>query len=107
MKKTPVFGRARTGILFLWLAFLCSPALGEAKSVVFPMTIDFSLLRSMVVYTTFRGVDESVVILDECEGCRNITLSRPLYGGEEGRIRFETRCPSAWGPPSAATACFP
>ena len=107
MKKTPVFGRARTGILFLWLAFLCSPALGEAKSVVFPMTIDFSLLRSMVVYTTFRGVDESVVILDECEGCRNITLSRPLYGGEEGRIRFETRVSVRLGTPVGGDCLLP
>lgn len=107
MKKTPVFRRACAGILFLWLALLCSPALGEAKSVVFPMTIDFALLRSMVVYATFRDVDESTVILDEGEGCRKITLSRPLYGAEDGRIRFETRVSVRMGTPVGGDCLLP
>jgi len=94
-------------VLALGLALLCFPPVLEAKRVTFPMTIDFSLLRSLVVYSVFRDVDETAVILNEGEGCRNITLARPVYTEENGRIRFETRVSVTMGTTVGANCVLP
>jgi hypothetical protein len=79
----------------------------KTKTVTFPMTLDYPLLRSLVVYSVFRDADETAVLLDEGDGCRRITIARPFYGEEGGRIRFETRVSVRMGTVMGAKCVLP
>lgn len=107
MKKKSVPRGLFPGFLCLCLVFLLFPPLLEAKIVTFPMTIDYTLLRSLVIYSVFRDVDETAVILNEGDGCRKITLARPLYSEENGLIRFETRVSVRMGSTVGANCVLP
>ncbi|HSM74163.1 MAG TPA: hypothetical protein VK852_05995, partial [Desulfobacterales bacterium] len=67
------------------------PLGAQAKTVAFPITIDYPLLRALVVATVFSGPAENLVVLDESRGCRRIVVSPPAYSGENGLIRSEFR----------------
>jgi hypothetical protein len=67
------------------------PLGAQAKTVALPITIDYPLLRALVVATTFGGPAENLVVLDESRGCRRIVVSPPAYSGENGLIRSEFR----------------
>lgn len=91
MRKIEVLRRILPLVLCLFLTLPGAAQALKTKTVTFPMTIDYPLLRSLVVYSVFRDADETAVLLDEGNGCRKITIARPFYREEGGRIRFETR----------------
>jgi hypothetical protein len=76
-------------LIALWV-FWWVPLLGaQAKTVVLPITIDYPLLRALVVATVFSGPTETLVVIDESRGCRRVVVSPPDYSGENGLIRSE------------------
>lgn len=91
MRKIEVLQRILPLVLCLFLALPGAAQALKTKTATFPMTLDYPLLRSLVVYSVFRDADETAVLVDEGDGCRRITIARPFYGEEGGRIRFETR----------------
>jgi hypothetical protein len=91
MRSIEVLRRILPLVLCIFLALPGAAQALKTKTVTFPMTLDFPLLRSLVVYSVFRDADETAVLLDEGDGCRRIAISHPFYGEEGGRIRFETR----------------
>ncbi|PIP37943.1 MAG: hypothetical protein COX20_00165, partial [Desulfobacterales bacterium CG23_combo_of_CG06-09_8_20_14_all_52_9] len=69
--------RLRILIFCLCTILLAASAGGgtELKTVTLPLTIDYPLLRSLVVYHAFKSPDNSAVVLDEGDGCNFIRIS--------------------------------
>ena len=63
----------------------------EAKDVTLPLTLDYPLLRALVIQSFFPGPDHKVVLLDEANGCRKIVLSNPVFREESSDLSFEIR----------------
>jgi hypothetical protein len=61
------------------------------ETVTLPLTIDYPLLRSLVVATAFTDPEESRVLVDENQGCTRITVSQPQYAALDERVSLETR----------------
>ena len=76
-------------LIALWVFWWVPPLGAQAKTVALPITIDYPLLRALVVATAFGGPAETLVVLDESRGCRRIVVSPPDYSGENGLIRSE------------------
>ncbi len=79
-------------ILLLCLAPLfLPPAQALSKPISLPMTIDYGLLRSLVVATAFTDPGQTAVVVDEGDGCVKITVSEPTIREENSLVTLETR----------------
>ena len=78
-----------------------------AETVSMPLTIDYPLLRAMVVYQAFAEPNETATILDEKDGCNRVTLSHPSFREENSRVRFETRVHIRLGKPMGEICLMP
>ena len=80
----------RVSVLLLILIPLL-PGYAFSKTVSLPLSIDYTLLRSLVIYAAFTDPNQTAVVLDENNGCRKITISEPSFTEENSRVRFETK----------------
>ncbi len=103
MKRFPV-------ILFsLFTLLAATPAAGgpPLKTVALPLTIDYPLLGSLVVYHAFSGPSRSVVVLDEGDGCNFIRISNPVFSQSHGFLRCEIRVLMRTGAPFRDACLMP
>lgn len=77
------------GICLLGLALW--PAAALAETVALPVTIDYPLLRRLVVEQSFPGPGESALVVDEMGGCTRIEMSRPEMSPEREYLRLRCR----------------
>lgn len=82
----PVFYPA---LLLVFL--LLFPVAAFSETVTLPITIDFPMLRSLVVQEAFTGPDQSQVLLSEGKGCRKIVISEPVFSQSDSMVQFETK----------------
>jgi hypothetical protein len=81
-------GAGVISILFFVLIF---SSVAGAKEVTMPLTLDYSLLTSLVRQSHFSGPNQSAVLLDEDKGCRRIVLSNPVFRQEASDLLFEIK----------------
>ncbi len=95
--------------LAVLLTLLMVPSAGRAelKTVTLPLTIDYPLLRSLVVYHAFTGPDRSAIVLDEGDGCNFIRIADPIFSETNGLLRCETRVLIRTGAPFRDTCLMP
>lgn len=77
------------GLLFAFIFFL--PTYALSKTVSLPLSIDYQLLRSLVVKAAFTGPGDTAVLLYEDAGCKKVTISEPTFTEQDLRVRFEVR----------------
>ncbi len=80
---------------------------GMAETVRMPLTVDYPLLRGLVVQQAFTERNETATILDEKDGCNRVTLSRPTFREEHSHVRFETRVHIRLGKPLGDNCLMP
>ncbi|MGW8195072.1 MAG: hypothetical protein ACWGOX_12485, partial [Desulforhopalus sp.] len=98
----------RTWWLFaLFFAVLTTPGSLLAETVKMPMTIDFSLLRELIVRQAYPEPDERVAIMETENGCNEIWLGAPRIGEENGEVRFQTDISIVWGTPLGSKCLVP
>ncbi|MGM0382899.1 MAG: hypothetical protein ACQEQO_05320 [Thermodesulfobacteriota bacterium] len=78
-------------ILFLLMAILFFPGNALPKTVSLPLSIDFQLLRSLVVKTFFTDPGQTAVLVDDKDGCLKISISKPMFAEKDSHVLFETR----------------
>ncbi|MFQ5483845.1 MAG: hypothetical protein ACE5DO_00765, partial [Desulfobacterales bacterium] len=61
------------------------------KKITLPLTIDYPLLRSLVIYNAFTEPGQTVTVLNENDGCISVVLSEPNFSEERSQIRFEKK----------------
>jgi hypothetical protein len=79
---TPSLLRSRPrGLFFLLLTalplFWVWPRSAAAETVRVPLSLDYPLVRSLLVQRAFTGSGESTLVLDELDGCTWVELSQP------------------------------
>lgn len=89
--------RHRGALSALWmLVFLLGPvfaafsAQGRGTAVRFPITLDYPLLRSLVVASAFPGKGDTATLINENGGCTRLVLSNPTFSAQHDLIRFQT-----------------
>lgn len=78
-----------------------------AETVSMPLTVDYPLLRALVVYQAFTEPNETATILDEKDGCNRGALSQPTFKEENSLVRFETRVHIHLGKPMGEYCLMP
>ena len=91
----------------LVIAILSSPCMAVSETVDLPLTIDYPLLRSLVVATVFTNPGETTSVLDGNGGCRRITLSSPKYRSEGPHLLFEVKAEVRLGTSIGSTCLAP
>jgi len=101
----------RSGGLWCWwlftVALLAVPCAAWAETVKLPMTIDFAVLRSLIVEQAFPEPGERAGVVVMNQGCNEIWLSNPQLGEENGEVRFQTDMHIVWGTPVAGNCLVP
>ncbi|HEN21055.1 MAG TPA: lytic transglycosylase domain-containing protein [Desulfobacteraceae bacterium] len=92
--SSPLNSHAGKGIcviiaLFSAIIFFSNPAFSETASL--PVTIDYQLLRSLIIKTAYTDSNQEAVLVYENEGCRQVVISEPLFCEENEQIAFETK----------------
>ncbi len=81
-------------ILFLLpvLVFF-SPLQAQAstETVSLPLSIEYQLLKSIVIKVAYTDQGQSAILLNENDGCQKITISEPSIREEGKQILFETK----------------
>jgi len=82
-----------TVILLLSVPVFFSPIHAQAstETVSLPITIDYQLLRSIVIKVAYPDQGQSSILLNENDGCQKITISEPSFKEEGKQILFETK----------------
>lgn len=78
-------------IFFLWMAIFFFTGNAFSKTVSLPLSIDYQLLRSLVVKTSFTDPDQTAVLLDDNNGCLKIMISKPRFTEKDSYVLFETK----------------
>lgn len=90
--KMKIFLKHFMGISFLlWMAIFFFTGNAFSKTVFLPLSIDYQLLRSLVVKTSFTDPDQTAVLLDENSGCLKIMISEPRFAEKDSYVLFETK----------------
>lgn len=78
---------------------------GATETVRLPITIDISLLRSLIVKQAYTETGEKATVLDRNNGCNRVVLSNPQIAVENDHLRFQTTIQIDWGTPVGEN-CF-
>ena len=92
-------------LISLVIFFFLFSGFTPIKTITLPLTIDYPLLRSLVIYNAFTEPDQTVVVLNENDGCIYVVLSEPNFSEERSQIRFETKVQVSVGTP-VKEKCF-
>ena len=87
-----------SGILIKALLLLAVPVFfsslqvqASTETVSLPLSIDYQLLKSIVIKTAYTDQGQTAILLNENDGCMKITISEPSVREESSRILFETK----------------
>ena len=91
MRMTP--GILIKTLLFLPVTvfFLLLQAQASAETVSLPLSIDYQLLKSIVIKTAYTDPGQTAILLNENGGCTKVTISAPSFREESSQILFETK----------------
>jgi len=92
-------------LIIFFIAGLPVPV--AAETIKLPMTIDFALLRSLIVKEAYPEAGERAGVVVMNQGCNEIWLANPQIGEEKGEIRFQTDIHIVWGTPVAGNCLVP
>ncbi len=86
------------GILIKALLLLSAPvffsplqAQASTETVSLPLSIDYQLLKSIVIKTAYTDQGQTAILLNENGGCMKVTISEPSFREESSQILFETK----------------
>ncbi len=88
-----------------WLVF--STSFVFAKEVVLPLTLDHSLLTSLLRQHSFANDDQSAAVVGRPGDCTYIRLSKPQFSSAEKLLRLELRLDIKVSVPLGETCLLP
>ena len=82
-----------TALLLLSVPVLFSPIQAQAstETVSLPISIDYQLLKSIIIKTAYTDPGQTAILVNENDGCMKITISEPSIREESSHILFETK----------------
>lgn len=77
------------------------------QTVSLPITVDYMMLRKLLVANSFTEEGESVTLVDKGEGCIQLRLATPHLGEHEGTLRVELSVFAQTGVPIGGSCYSP
>ncbi len=82
----------KTTFLSLLVFFFFWPAVLSAQKVTFPVTLDYDLLRSVVVSQAFdNDPSKEKILANDQYNCNQVAISDPHFGHADSLLRFEIK----------------
>lgn len=78
-------------IIWIVLFLILLPGTLPAETVELPITIEYPLIKSLVVSQFFNDAQKKKVLLSDQKGCRRIIISDPSFSEENSLLRFEIK----------------
>lgn len=75
------------------------------ETVRLPMTVEYSLLRRLIVDQAYPEPGDRATVVNLNQGCNEIWLASPQVAEENGEVRLQTELHVSWGTPVAGN-CF-
>ena len=94
-----------TSIILSGLFF--SPRLCSAKEVRIPLSLDYQLLRTLIVQSSYTGPEETAQLVNEGDGCIALILSEPGFSGSDNLINFSSDVYLHAGTPVGGSCLMP
>lgn len=63
----------------------------STETVSLPLSIDYQLLKSIIIKTAYTDDGQTAILLNENDGCQKITISKPTIREKNAQILFETK----------------
>lgn len=67
------------------------PRAGLSETVTLPLTLDYPLLRALVIKTAFTEPGHAFTLIDKDHGCKRVVISEPRFSQKDALVLFETR----------------
>ncbi len=80
-----------TWVLVFLSVLILSRNMQASQSVSLPLTLDYGVLRTLVVEQAFTDPGESVTVVNSGNGCIKLTLSEPQISEQGGLLRNEMK----------------
>jgi len=97
--------RLLSHVIFATFLFFSSNCL--AKTVEIPIRLDYPLLQSLIITSSYTDTEQTAQLVNEGNGCVALTLSNPRFSGEDGIIHFTTDVFVHAGTPVAGSCLLP
>lgn len=95
-------------VLIAALFFPGSPKTAAAlQNIELPITIDYPLLRSLLVHKAFPGQGESTTLINEGNGCIYLALSQPRVSRAEDTLKLQMQVTAHGGTPLGGSCYTP
>jgi len=62
---------------------------GQAKTTIFPITIDYPLLQTLTIQSAFNDPNQTAQLLETEDGCTAVTIANPRWAEKNGLMSFE------------------
>lgn len=96
----------RIFLLFFYLVPLVSTSsFAAVQTVKLPISLDYPLLRTLLIDRAFPEPGEKVTLVNEFDGCIHLTMANPRITGSNSRIQLEVEVRAQAGTPLVGN-CF-
>ncbi len=76
-------------LALLWLALSASS--GFAEQVTLPLTLDYNLLTSLLLQSSFSGTDQSAAVFGSSDDCSYVRISEPKFSSTKKLLHLEVK----------------
>ena len=92
-KMKTISGFSITALLLLTILVFVSPLQAQTsiETVSLPLSIDYQLLKSIIIKKAYIDQGQTAILLNENDGCMKVTISEPSVSQERSQILFETK----------------
>lgn len=84
-----------------------SSSFSIAKEVKIPVSLDYQLLKAMIIQSSFTGPEETAQLINEGDGCFALILSKPKLSGVDNAVYFTSDVYLHAGTPIGGTCLMP
>lgn len=107
MPHLSLFCRLSTVCVLALFTVVIQAGTVSGKTVALPLTLDHSLLTSLLIQSAFPEKEQSAYVVGAGDDCVQVTLSKPVFTSENDLLRLEMKLFIRAGKELGASCVFP
>ncbi len=76
-------------LIFAMTGYAVPQSMADQQAITLPITIDYPLLRNLLVSEAFPETGEMSTLLNQSDGCTKLTAAKPQIQEKQGLVRLE------------------
>ena len=84
-----------------------SSSISNAKEVRIPISLDYQLLKALIIQSSYTGSEETAQLINEGDGCIALILSKPNLSGVDNTVYFTSDVYLHAGTPVGGSCLMP